>query len=359
MALTLARGLRARGHDVFVLASGWNDGEFAKRLDASSIRHTEIFFGKISTSLRPRSVKWTLDALRHLPGARGALASHLRTFAPDVVIAYNRDSMVLAASVLRRHRTIFHAHEVPAPTATNRRVYSSFNKSTAIIVAASEHIAQRLREMGVQPMHTIVIPNGLEAADAPEGASRSEGTPLTIGIIGQIGAWKGHDDFVAALGILKDSGHDFRAVVFGSGDESYVNTLKAKAITLGVADSISWPGYIEDSNRAFADMDICVVPSRFEEPFGLVAVEAALHSIPVVATRRGGLTQIVLEGVTGFLVDPECPQQLAQRLSTLLNDAALRTQLGTAARGNAKSRYCASRMVNDFERLCERLVASP
>src|SRR5690242_11103301 len=167
MALTLARGLRARGHDVFVVASGWNDGEFGKRLDAEGIPHTEVFFGKISKSLQPKAIKWTLTALWRLAGARRALASHLKSFAPDVVIGYNRDAMLLAGSILVPHQTIFHAHEVPAPTRLNRKIYSVLNNSTAIIVAVSEYIATRVRELGVEPDRVVVIPNGLEAADAP------------------------------------------------------------------------------------------------------------------------------------------------------------------------------------------------
>jgi glycosyltransferase involved in cell wall biosynthesis len=364
MALTLARGLRARGHDVFIVAGGWNDGEFRNRLDAAHIPHTEVFLGKISTSLQPRAIKWTLDALWHLPGARRALARHLSTFAPDVIIAYNRDWMVLAGSTLPADRTIFHAHEVPRPTRSNRAVYQSLTKTTARIVAVSEYVARRLCEIGTEPSRTLVIPNGLESADISDESglannlSPTAGTPPTIGIVGQVGPWKGHDDFLAALGILRSSGHDFRAVVFGSGDESYLRALQEKASSLGVAERVSWPGYTADSALAFANIDICVVPSRFEEAFGLVAVEAALHRVPVVATRRGGLTEIVVDGTTGFLVDAESPQQLADRLRLLLNDGSLRARLGTAARVHATRRFSASRMVNDFEMLFERLVIS-
>ena len=358
MALTLARGLRARGHEIFVIASGWTDGEFEKRLAAAAIPHRKIYFGKISKSFRPKALLWTLDALRHLLGARRALAHHFRFFRPDVVIAYNRDWTLLAADILKKQRAIFHAHELPVNSRASRAAYRIVNKSTRMIVAASEHVAIRLRELGVTPEQTMVIYNGLDAADHAERTERLEGIPLTIGIIGQIAPWKGYDDLIDALALLKRSGRSFNCVAFGNGEEAYMKALKEKAARLGLRDVIRWHGYVGDSAEAFRQMDICVVPSRVEEAFGLVAVEAALRGIPVVAARSGALSEIVIDGDTGFLTNPADPQALASRLGALLADSELRSRLGDAARVAAIDRFRASRMTDAFEALCVRLAAS-
>lgn len=358
MALTLARGLRARGHEIFVVASGWTDGEFEKRLDAAVIPHRKIYLGKISKSFRPKALLWTLDALRQLPGARRALANHLRVFRPDVVIAYNRDWVLLAADILKKQRTVFHAHELPLNSRGSRAAYRILNKSARMIVAASEYVAARLRELGVTPEQVTVIYNGLDAADQTETTDHLVGVPPAIGIIGQVAPWKGYDDLVDALALLKRSGRSFQCVAFGNGEEEYMRSLKQRAERLGVLDLISWHGYISDSAEAFRHMDICVVPSRVEEAFGLVAVEAALRRIPVVAARSGALSEIVIDGETGFLTNPADPGALASRLNELLADSDLRSRLGDSARAAAIDRFRASRMTDAFERLCVGLATS-
>lgn len=358
MALTLARGLVAHGHEVFVLASGWNDGEFLRRLRAEGVQHDILHFGKISKSLRPQALRWTLDALWHVPGARRRLASHLRAFAPDVVISYNRDWMILAAPMLSGQRTIFHAHELPTLSTASRVVYRVISDSSRLIVAVSEHVGTRLRELGVPEDRTAVIYNGLDGADDLEEVQRPVRTTPTIGIIGQIAPWKGHDDLLDALSILRQAGHTFQCVVIGTGDPTYTQMLKDKAAHLNLLESISWRGYISDANTAFGEMDICVAPSRVEESFGLVPVEAALRRIPVVAARSGALSEIVVDGVTGYLTEPADSGALASRLATLLADADLRDRLGEAARSYASQRFRASRMVDGFEAALAQVTGS-
>ena len=82
-----------------------------------------------------------------------------------------------------------------------------------------------------------------------------------------------------------------------------------------------------------------VVPSVWEEPFGLVAVEAMATGLPVCASRIGGLADIVRHGETGFLFTPGDASELAGQLNTLLDDAALRYRLGEAGRRVAEKEY--------------------
>lgn len=89
----------------------------------------------------------------------------------------------------------------------------------------------------------------------------------------------------------------------------------------------------------------CVVPSLWEEPFGLVAVEAQAAGRPVVASRTGGLQLTTVEGETGFLVTPGDATALAQRLETLLDDPGLAQRMGTAARARAEQHYSWPRII--------------
>ncbi|MBI4557029.1 MAG: glycosyltransferase family 4 protein [Candidatus Hydrogenedentes bacterium] len=99
--------------------------------------------------------------------------------------------------------------------------------------------------------------------------------------------------------------------------------------------------------RLYEGVDICVVPSLWEEPFGIVAVEAMAVGRPVVASRVGGLQMIVREGETGLLFEPDDDEMLAQHLSTLLDDFDLGRRMGDAGRKRAETEY-------DWQRIIER-----
>jgi glycosyltransferase involved in cell wall biosynthesis len=92
---------------------------------------------------------------------------------------------------------------------------------------------------------------------------------------------------------------------------------------------------------------VVVFPSVFRESAGLVAVEAMAAARPVVATRVGGLPELVADGVTGILVDPQAPQQLASALLRLLTEPGVATAMGSAGRERAEKYYSADRWIND------------
>lgn len=359
IAIGLARGLRERGHDVRFIVSGWNDGDFIQRLSAGGFDFQPILLGKISKSLAPRAIQWTLTALIRLPGARRQARRFLNRVRPDAVIVNHRDWALLLGSILERERVIFHVHELPVATSLMSRAYRHIDTLVAAFAAVSENVALRLQALGVSREKTHVIRNGIEV---PPIVSRHSELPNSsspvICIVGQIGQWKGHDDLIAALGILHARGLAFRCSIFGVGDEQYVSRLKAMTRELGIVDLVTWHGYVRDTAAIYGKMDICVVPSRFDDPFPTVAIEAALRSIPVIATRRGGLPEIVIDGETGFLVAPENPSEIADRLAQLIEDSALRSRMGNSARARAQDRFTTARMVDRMESLLMKVSGS-
>ncbi|HKO11599.1 MAG TPA: glycosyltransferase family 4 protein [Acidobacteriaceae bacterium] len=357
MALAVAQGLRSRGHEILAVASGWNDGDYCRRLTDAEIPYELAFFGKISLSPRPLPFRWTIDALRHLPGARRDLRRFVQGFRPDAVIAYNRDSVLQARRVLPSARTIFHVQDLPERSLLTAQSYRAIDRSTAAMIAISNHIAGRLRDMGITASKISVIHNGVGIASLAERRIAVSGRPPHIVMVGQIGDWKGHDDLMEALRLLRERGLSFRCTIVGLGEESYTNRLKQKSEEYAIADAITWRGYLTDRDAIYADADVVTVPSRFAEPFGLVAAEAGARGIPVIATRRGGLPEIVVDGVTGFLIDPEAPDQLAERLAVLLKDEYLRDRLGASGRKRAHEKFSVTRMIDAIELLCTRVAA--
>jgi glycosyltransferase involved in cell wall biosynthesis len=354
MALDVAQGLSARGHDVHVLVSAWNDGEFIRRLTAAGLKHGIVPFGKFTKAFRLQTLQYAFDNIRHVPHARRVLRAHLDQFRPDAVILYNRDWVLQARSLLRGHRTVFHVEELPTRTRLAKWIYASLGRSTKLFIAASKYVASELERLNVSPAKIRVVYNGVDGPDKIE--ARENGHPLTIGVVGQVGAWKGHEDLFNALGVLFANGRKFRCSVFGDGDAHYVAELKELAKRQGIDDLIDWHGYVREKEVIYGHIDICAFPSRIDEAFGLGVIEAGLRSIPVVATRRGALPELVVHGETGLLVESGCAPALAESLDRLLCNADLRRQLGTAARARAMSLFTVSQMVAGIERQCESLI---
>ena len=135
-----------------------------------------------------------------------------------------------------------------------------------------------------------------------------------------------------------------QAVLLLVGDGPLREALAERIRATGLDTSVRFLGYRSDVEAVLRAADLCVVPSR-SEGFSLAALEAMATGLPVVATRVGGLPEVVRDGETGVLVEPDNPPALAKAVIRLLADATLRTALAAAALASARGydidAYCA------------------
>jgi glycosyltransferase involved in cell wall biosynthesis len=148
-----------------------------------------------------------------------------------------------------------------------------------------------------------VIPNWVNLDNLPYRPHAFH-EPVTVALVGQISPHKGHDDAVEAMGRL---GSGFRLLIAGKGDPSYEASLKQKAAGL----PIEFLGFVS-LPEFFQKADILIAPS-WEEPFGIVLLEAMASGIPVIATDRGGPAEIV----KGVLIPPRRPDALAEAIRSV------------------------------------------
>ena len=175
-------------------------------------------------------------------------------------------------------------------------------------------------------------------------------------LLGRLVEEKGFDVALRACVEVVGAVPGVRILVAGDGPARA--DLLALVDELGLADVVEWLGAvsIDDVPAVIARATVVVVPSRYEEPFGLVAVEAGLAGRPVVATRVGGLPEVVDDDGNGLLVPPEDPAALTAALLTVLGDRELAVRLGTAGRARAEHDFALDQHVDAFEALFERLV---
>jgi glycogen(starch) synthase len=189
-------------------------------------------------------------------------------------------------------------------------------------------------------------PPGLEPRPRP----REE--PVILGY-GRLVPDKGFDLAIRAFQSVLHRFPRARLVLVGEGSERIA--LERLSRALGLAAAVEFTGAVRPENvPALLDAaSLVVVPSRWDEPFGLVALEAALMARPVVATRAGGLVEVVEHDVTGLLVEKEDVVALAAAMVHLLTDPVTADRMGKTARLRARERFAWDRCVDEYEQLYE------
>ncbi len=166
-----------------------------------------------------------------------------------------------------------------------------------------------------------------EEAKAIFGLQNNE---LAVGVVGRLSQKKGQGLFLAAMAPLAKSMRNLKLLIAGSGDfedPQEEQRLRAIAQDLGISDQTYFLGTVEETVALMDALDILVVPSVWEEPFGLVAVEGMARSLPVVACRSGGLADIIEDGETGFLVEKNA-EDIRKAVKCLISNPELRAEMG-------------------------------
>jgi glycosyltransferase involved in cell wall biosynthesis len=136
--------------------------------------------------------------------------------------------------------------------------------------------------------------------------------------------------------------------IFGNGNAAYKTELVRRSIDLGIDARVKWHDYVADRRLIYPSLDVCVVPSRSEDPFPTTALETGFFGLPAVVTRRGGLPEIIEHEVNGLVVEPERPSEISDALIRLFEDPSLRRRLGANARKRAIEHFGRERFLNEF-----------
>jgi len=208
---------------------------------------------------------------------------------------------------------------------------------------------------------TLVIPNWVDAR-AGGRLSRDEARArlglrrrLAIGLVGQITPLKRQDLFIEAAARLKNEAFwdEVEFLIIGAAEEQesgYEQSLFALANKLGVNDRVRFMGYLPELPAHLPAFDIVVAPSE-NEAFSLVLIEAMNAGCAVIASRAGGMAEIVADGRTGLLVPVGDVRALSEGLMRLLSDAAWRHRLGRAAQMDVAERFDRERVIDRIEQL--------
>ena len=157
---------------------------------------------------------------------------------------------------------------------------------------------------------------------------------IVVGMVGRLAPWKGQDVFLKAFASAFPTGTE-QALIVGSamfGEDDYAASLKDLAVELGIAERVTFVGFVDDVWPLLARMTMLVHASTLPEPFGQVVLEGLAAGLPVIAADAGGPAEIITHDVDGLLTAPNDTAALAHALRHLAEDPALRRRLGDAGR---------------------------
>ena len=353
------------------------DGPLRGRLEAQ----VPVFVCPLPASIgstRKDSMGWNL--LTRVTDLGGSLRfvlrlrRQLRTLAIDVVHTNSLKADVLGgvAARLAGIPVVWHVRDRIAPDYLPRVVVKVFRALAQVIpdhvIANSSATLATLCED--EPPHgkadvaaksfrsrVSVVHDGV--AELPTLSSEPQRPELVVGIVGRISPWKGQDVFLKAAQIVSRHYPSATFRIIGSalfGEEAFGQQLLRLRDDLGLSGRVEFTGFIDDVSAAIGELDILVHASTQAEPFGQVIIEGMAAAKPVIATKGGGVPEIVIHGVTGILVPMGDAQAMADALLRLMNDPAGRAAMGSRGRLRVREEFMVARTARNVERVYERML---
>ena len=363
----LTAGLASRGYDTTLVAGSLARGEDSMAFVADELGLDVRRIDELHRDISP--VRDVIAALR--------LARLIRRERPQILHTHTAKAGAvgrLAALLAGGARPpivvhTFHGHVLrgyfdPARTAGFRLLERLLARTSTALVAVSPQVRDDLVAHGVAPRARFaVVRLGIELADrVTAGEGLREETRRVLGIaperfvvgwIGRMTGVKRTEDVLVAFRELRDAGVDACLCMIGDGPDR--GAVEQRAHDLGVMRDTLFLGYQEDVARFYAAVDAVILPS-INEGTPVTAIEALAAGRPVVATRVGGLPDVVRDGEDGFLVPAGATDELAERLARLARDPKLRERMGRSGQEHVRGRYTVERLVDDVDLLYRSLL---
>jgi glycosyltransferase involved in cell wall biosynthesis len=357
-----------REHGVVALLE---DGPFASALETRGVRVVHIQGGAALRRIKKSSVLPGFGALVAMARMARAVARESSSYA--LLYANSPKSFLVAtlAGAIARKPVVWHLRDILGGghfSATNVRVMiAAANWRAVRVVANSRATADAFVAAGGNPALLTVVYNGIDPAPfdalAPETRRqvRAElGIPASAFVAGcfsRLHPWKGQPVFFDAVARMPG----VHALVVGgalfSGEAAYEAELRARTELPALAGRVHMLGARDDVPRLLSACDVVVHPSVLAEPFGRVLVEAMLASRPVIATRAGGVPEVVTDGETGVLVPPGDARILGEALEALRRDAIRSATLASRGAAHARERFSREAMLAGVRRVIDEVAA--
>jgi glycosyltransferase involved in cell wall biosynthesis len=269
--------------------------------------------------------------------------------------------------VLQAHGTLPHIGKMRRTKIVYDKLFGWRTIRNASKVIALTYVeAKQYKRMGVPEEKIAIIPNGIDLSEyaelPPKGSFKKKfGIPENMKIIfylGRIHKIKGIDFLIKAYAYLKNTMNFRDAILVIAGpDDGYLSEIKYLAQASDVSNSVLFVGplYGADKLAAYVDSEAYVLPSRYET-FPMTILEAYACGKPIVASRIGGLKDLIIDGETGLLFEPGNVVQLAKSIFNLLNGDDVAKEMGSKGKNFVRQNFTIEKVVKRLEKVYEEAV---
>lgn len=343
----LAEAMKRNGHDVSVIAL-FAEGWWADRLRSSGIQVSCLEF--------PNDYRLRL---RMLPAFQ-RLIREIRQRQPDVVCGFlYRGSVIAAVSAYQAGiKTIISVRRdcgfSRAQTPVLRFLERLSHRVSTLYVANSDAVALALCEEGVSHQKIHVIYNGIEVDDGPVDLRREDGA-FRVGLLANLTPQKDHVTFVKAIGLAIPHCPILCARIAGRDYGERGQTIKAEIDRLNLAGRVELIPHVNDAMQFISGLDVGVLCS-LTEGFPNVILEYMRLARPVIASRVGGIPEVVQDGETGLLVAAGDAPGLAQAIVRLAHDRTLCERMGQAGLEVVRRNYDIRKIALEWEALFKEVA---
>ena len=376
-----AEEISRRGHDVFVLTSKWGidrariEGNIYRLLSidpTSGLGSRVNSFDPFRLIKRFSQLKWAYNCRKNYRITRRIISS----LKPDVVYVWNMAHLGINPIIAAQDRgipTIFSIgidwlcsikkdlyFEPRNFIRKYREMISGIKDFQTLdlrhLITNSEALKQEYIKNGFPEKDIVVIPRGIRTKilvdSGPQKTSHNYDA-IRLLYVGRVCHDKAPDDAIKAIALLdgRVGDRNLELYIIGTGGDEYISELKKLTKTLNVESNIFFSGHMEHADvlSLYPNYDALLFPSRWEEPFGVVILEAMAGGLPVIATDRGGNPEMITDNLNGLLVPADRPDRLAEAIVRLIHEDGLAERLRRAAIKLVHEKF-------EFDRIIDRIM---
>jgi L-malate glycosyltransferase len=360
VATELALALAERGHHVHLISS---DPPFRWRWGVPGLSFERVTVPSYPLFREPQYLLALANTIARVADEQRLDIIHAHYAVPHATAAFLAREVLRSGGASDVPRVVTTLHGTDITLVGNDPSYSqivafSIDQSDAVTAVSESLRASTRSELGVR-RDIDVIPNFLDCAihrrvPVPELRHRFDAGDERTKIVIHISNFRPVKRVAAVIEIFDRIRREVPARLLLVGDGPELGSAQRLAKTLGISGLVHAAGAQQDVLPLLSIADVFLLPSA-QESFGLAALEAMACEVPVVASKVGGLPEVIEHGVTGFLHPPEDLDAMAASANALLTDAGLHRRIARAAYERARERFCEERVVPMYESLYERI----
>lgn len=333
----LARYLTLNAHKAVVVSGG---GRLVKKLDEVGARHYKLPVGEKNPFMMP----FMVFKLCEIINRENIDIVHARSRVPALI--------GFIASRLTHRNFITTAH---GQYKTHLMSYV-MGWGKLVIVASSVMLRHMIENFGVRPDKIRIIPRGVDTKKftfrLPE---EKKGKEFTIGMISRITPLKGHEDFIRAVALLNRTINKLKVYIVGDRKSKvdYIKHIELLIKRLALRNVVEFQDQAEDVSSFLSKLDVLVSANREQEAFGRILIEAQSAGVPCVATKVGGIVDIIEDGSTGLLCEAANPRDMAEKINQLYKNLSLRQTLAKNGQRSVEKNFSLDKMMSSTLKVYE------